>query len=278
MASPVRAIVFALLLGVAQAAASAPSRLAVLPIVLEGPHGSATISSIFNDVAAATDMRANLRVVSYEEMFAASEEGLGDRVRDCGSNTNCVSSRLRAFNARLGLVVVLDFSSKPPILSLQLLDTDDSKMIASAVGEVGGGSLSETIRARTREVLEQGGYSRAGRVLIEVSPPNARVSIPGIEPDPGMPNRFTVAPGTYRVSAALDGYAPTNGEVTVTSGGEAQLKLELTAETSLIESPWLWVAVGVVIAGSVTAVAVATYNPDRYLCLQLGTANSACPE
>src|SRR5688572_1060429 len=103
---------------------SKTDRLAVLPIVLGGEHGKATLSDIFNDIASAAEMRLGLRVISFEEMFVATEEGLQDRVRDCGSDTACVAARLRTFNARMGLVVVLDFSSSPPLISLQLLDTD----------------------------------------------------------------------------------------------------------------------------------------------------------
>lgn len=259
---------------------AATDRLAVLPIVLEGEHGSATISAIYDDVAAAASMRLGLRVISNEEMFAASEEGLGDRVRDCGSDIACVAARLRSFNARLGMVVVLDFSSKPALIRLQLLDTDDSRLVQASVGEVSGdkAELSANIRKRAGELLEAARYTRAGRVLVEVSPPNARVSLDGVEPDPGTPNRFTVAPGSYTAIAALDGWGSQKSAVTVQSGEEAKVRLELSEETSLLESPWLWAAIGVVAIGSVITVVTVTDKDPRVLCLVSNGMNPNCPE
>jgi hypothetical protein len=264
----------------AKPAGAATDRLAVLPIVLEGEHGGATISSIYDDVAAAAVMRIGVRVISYEEMFAASEEGLGDRVRDCGSDTACVASRLRLFNARLGLVLVLDFSSKPALIRLQLLDTGDSRLVQASVGEVSGGKeeISANIRKRAGELLDAAKYTRAGRVLVDVSPPNARVSLGGLEPDPGTPNRFTVAPGSYTAIAALDGWSSAQGQVTVESGQEAKISLELNEETSILESPWLWAVIGAVAIGTGIGIAVATDKDPKVLCLVQNGVNPDCPE
>lgn len=249
-------------------------RLAVLPILLEGKYGAATSSGIFNDVAAACDMRLGLRVVSYEEMFVATEEGLGDRVRDCGSDTGCISARLRTFNARLGLVVVLDFASSPPLMSLQLLDTDDGRMLASSVGEVRApksGGISSIIRKSTSELLDKAGYPRAGRVVVEVEPPNAHVILgDGLDPDIGTSNRFTVTPGRYPVTASLDGWSSGKSEVLAVTGAEAKVQLALVKDSTLIASPWFWVVVGVAVAGGTLGVLAATRHTSHCLCLYAG--------
>jgi hypothetical protein len=256
------------------------TRLAVLPIVLEGTKGSANISSIFNDVSASTERRLGLRMISYEEMFAAAEEGLGDRVRDCGSDTSCIASRLRPFNARLGLVVVIDFGSKPPLISLQLLDTDDGKMLQTFFGELSAeNTISDSIRKTTGDLLEKAGYGLAAHVLVEVEPPNAHVVLgSGIDPDQGTPNRFTVAPGHYDVSAVLDGWKSASSAVTVGSGGEERVKLTLIKNTSLLESPWLWIGVGLAIAGGTTAAILATHKTTRCLCTVVSGKGCGCPE
>jgi hypothetical protein len=243
-------------------------RLAVLPILLQGEHGAATISSVYNDVVSATEMRIGLRVISYEEMFAASEEGLGDRVRDCGSDIGCISARLRTFNARLGFVVVVDLASKPPLVSLQLLDTDDGKMLASFAGEVDmKRPISETIQRRTKETLEKAGYGLAGRVLVEVDPPSAHVVLgDGIDPDQGTPNHFTVAPGKYQVAAALDGWSAAHTDVEVGSGGEAKVQLALTKNTTLLESWWFWTIVGAVVVGGAVTTYALTRRTETCIC------------
>jgi hypothetical protein len=266
-------------LGQQEPARAKVMRLAVLPIVLQGEHGSATISSIFNDVVSAAGMRLGLRVVSYEEMFAAAEEGLGDRVRDCGSDSGCISARLRTFNARLGLVVVVDLSSKPPLISLQLLDTDDNHMLASDLGEVEAReTLSASIQERTRHVLEKGGFSLAGRILVEVDPPNAHITLGnGVEPDQGTPNRFTVAPGHYTVAAALEGWSAKHDGVEVAGGEESKVRIALAKETSILESPWLWVGIGAAVAAGSVAVLIATHKTTRCLCTEVGSMVCNCP-
>jgi hypothetical protein len=202
-------------------------------------------------------------------MFVATEEGLRDRVRDCGSDTACISSRLRTFNARLGLVVVLDFASNPPLISLQLLDTDDGRMLASSVGEVqtGAGGESASIRKGANELLEKAGYHRAGRVLVEVEPPNAHITLgEGVDPDPGTPNRFTLAPGRYPVNAKLEGWLPAKTEVAVATGAEAKVKLALTKEQTIFDSPWFWIGAAIGVVGGAAAVFAVTRHPSRCLC------------
>jgi hypothetical protein len=254
------------------------TRLAVLPIVIEGPRGSASLSSIFNDVASVTERRLGLRIISYEEMFAAAEEGLRDKVRECGSSTSCISSRLRVVNARLALVVLVDFKSKTPLISLQLLDTDSSTLVQDYVGELKTpATLSQEIRSRASELLEKAGYRLAAQVTVDVDPPSARVTFgQGIEPDQGTHNRFTVAPGHYEVSASQDGWSTSSSAVTVDSGGEAHLKLALVKESSIIQSPWLWIGVGLAVVGGTAAVLIATRKTDRFFCSEPLSAN--CPQ
>jgi hypothetical protein len=257
------------------------NRLALLPIVNEGAHGKASLSSIFSDVSKAIGKRLGLTLISSEEMFAVSQEGVGESVLECGPDVRCIASRLRSFNARMGLVLVLDFGLSPPVIRVQLVDTDDQKLLADSVGELPA-DVSRGVEAKVDEVLEKAGYVLAGRIVVKVDPPNAiiRLKAPAlIEPDKGTPNVFTVAPGSYEVLAEAEGYEPGSVPAEVTGGSSADVSVSLSEATSIIESPWLWIGVGVGAAAAITTgVLLGTRRVERCLCLTIGDMPCSCDD
>lgn len=255
-------------------------RLVVLPVIVEGPHGKASISSIFDDVSDVAAMRVGLTMVPNEELFLQREE-VTNRVRECGSDTQCMVSRLRAFDAKLGLVVTLNLDLQPPLVSLLLADTDDLKVVAEVIEDVPGGNVSDFIRMRVKKILDELGYVRAGRIVVEIDPPEAgRANIKvgeGEEADRGAPNVFTVAPGGYHVSARLDGWSSASSEAEVRSGEETRVRLSLEEQKSLFESPWFWAVVGAVaVGGATTALVVSQSSTTRCLCVTIGGSDCAC--
>lgn len=255
-------------------------RLVVLPVIVEGPHGKASISSIFDDVSDVAAMRVGLTMVPNEELFLQREE-VTNRVRECGSDTQCMVSRLRAFDARLGLVVTVNLDLDPPLVSLLMADTDELRVVAEVIEEVRGGDVSDFIRGQVKKILDDLEYVRAGRIVVEIDPPEAgRATIKvgdGNEADRGAPNVFTVAPGAYPVSARLDGWSSASAEAEVKSGEETRVRLSLEEEKSLFQSPWFWVAVGaVLVGGASTAIALGTAETTRCLCVTIGGAGCAC--
>lgn len=254
-------------------------RLVVLSVIVEGPHGKATISSIFDDVSDVAAMRVGLTMVPNEELFVQQEE-VTNRVRECGSDRPCMISRLRAFDARLGLVVTVNLDLDPPLVSLVLADTDDLRVVAEVIEDVPGGNVSDFIRGQVKKMLDELDYVRAGRLIVEIDPPEAgRASIKvgeGVEPERGAPNVFTVAPGQYPVLAQLDGWSSDSSEAEVRSGEETRVRLSLEEQKSLFESPWFWVVVGAVaVGGAATAMAVSLSSTTRCVCVTLG--GSECP-
>jgi hypothetical protein len=255
------------------------NRLAVLPIVTEGEYGTATLSSIFDDVAAVTSRRLGLRVISHEEMFAVSQEGLGASVLECGPDSACIASKLRSFNARMGLVVILTFDLDPPVVTIQLLDTDDQKLVAETSAELpprDAKKISLRIREKIEEVLDRAGYSLASRIVVDVTPPGARVRLGTIEPDKGTTNVFTVAAGKYRISAELEGWSATDAETVVATGETVHVEVALEEESSLIANPWLWVGVGAGVAAIVTGVVIGTRRVERCACVTIGGMGCGC--
>ncbi|MEM7678843.1 MAG: PEGA domain-containing protein, partial [Myxococcota bacterium] len=225
------------------ASGSIDDRVAVLPIT--SPARVTSDGDIHRAVSHAVRRRMNLELLSAEEIFVANQEGLTDRVKDCGPDVPCISRRLRALNARLGLVVVLDRTLNPAVLGLQLIDTDRGELIGRTIDELDEAeSALKRIEARSRELLTRAGYSEAGRLTVEVSPFKARVRIEGQkERAPGAPLTWTLPAGQYEIKADRPGFVTQTRTVDVRDGQENRLFLTLAEESSVWSSPWLWVAV-----------------------------------
>lgn len=256
----------------AQAAPLKVDRLAVLPIIYEGPHGEASLSSVIDDLAAASAYRLGIKLISNEELSIAAGD-LSTKVRECGSDTLCIADRLRRFDARFGLVVVVNLAISPPLISLKLLDTDERRLVAEGVGPLtpSEGTVSAAVRARAQKLLDKAGYIEAGRVVVDVTPPRARVVLgEGQLPDDGSPNVFSVAPGRHVVRAELEGYTSGQAEAVALAGQETRVGLVLEEDASIVSSPWFWSAIGVAAAGGVVAAIFATRTTTRCVCIVVG--------
>jgi hypothetical protein len=276
--SPVRVLfAAAVLLAASNAFAEEIPRLAVLPIIVPGTKGGATLSSVIDDVGRATAFR-RMKLASNEEMFAAGSGDLSSRVRDCGSDIGCIAERLRAFDARFGLVVVVNAALDPPLISLQLLDIDDRKMIAQNAAELAPEekTISEAVSERAKKIFEQAGWPQLGRIVVEVAPARAKITLGDQAPDEGAPNVFTVSPGRYLVRAELDGYASGSAEAVAIAGKDTRVGLTLEEEKSLLSSPWLWAAIGVAAAGGAAAAIIATRPTERCLCITVNGSACGC--
>jgi len=265
-----------LLLAGPASAAPKVDALAVLPLIVAGPHGAASISSVYADVAAAARTRLGLRLLSAEEIFVSSSDVAG-RVSDCGSDIDCIANKLRAFDARYGMVVVANFALEPPLISVQLLDTDARTMMANSIGELAaGGAVSAAVRQHALTVLDGAGFVVAGRLVVDVTPAGATVLVPGATPDVGAPNRFTLAPGGYEIRADAAGYHPNAATAQVVAGESTKIELTLVEETSVAEQWWFWGLIGVAVAGGVTAAVVGTATTETCLCATLDGAGCGC--
>jgi hypothetical protein len=243
--------------------------LALVPILLSGPHGASSISSVYADITAAVSQRTGLRLISDAEIFAVLGE-LQKQIGDCGADTRCMAERLRRVDARLGLVVVVNPISDPPLVSLLLLDTDARKVIGADVGALREGepSISAAIQTRAGALFEAQGFGRAARIVVDVSPPRAAISLgPGIEPERGTPNVFSVPPGHYTVTANADGFLGASTEIDGQPGVTRRIALSLEESTSLFESPWFWGGLGAALLGGAAAAVVLLRVPLHCWCI-----------
>lgn len=252
-------------------------RLALLTVITKGDNGDASLSSVFGDVSAVASKRLGINLISYEEMFAVSEKGVGASVVECGADVRCISSKLRSFNAKNGLVIAIDFSIDPPVIGIQLLDTDAQQMLAEDFAELDPKAISSSIRARVEQVLSNAGYVLAGRIVVDVTPPNAILRLSdGTEPDKGTPNVFTVAAGKYEIRGDAEGWDSTSAQAEIGGGQTTSISLQLVEQTSVLESPWLWIGVGVGVAAITTGVVLGTRQVDRCLCFTLDESGCGC--
>ena len=225
-------------------------RLAILPATVEGPYGDAPVLEMFETVAKAADLRVGIELVSYNALFVDGVEPVATTVRDCGSDLACIGRALRLARIDLGLRVIANFALDPPLFTFSLIEGE--RTIAEKLVEAEGSIDSILVRS-TEELLAA--YPRGGRIAVEVAPPDAVVSI-------APPGSGVMAPGTYRVSAAKEGYSPKSAAIDLRAGSEERVRLVLDPlpEESIASSPWLWTGVGVGVAAIVTVVLIVT-NP-----------------
>ena len=263
------------------AAAPGAGKIAVLPALVAGPHGEATEASVQQDVAEVVRYRAGLSLMAADELFPARGPSLGEDLRGCGSDSSCLVARLHDADVALGLIVVANLQLEPPFLSLILIDGARSRVAGRSGGAVdlARGSLSAAIREQTAKVLGEAGFALAGRLVVEVSPAGAKLGVSGGQlAESGSGSTFVLAPGRYTLLAELAGYRSEGATVDVTAGREAHVALILEEAPGISASPWLWIAVGVAIAGGTAAAIVATRSSDGCLCVtSVGGACQPCP-
>lgn len=270
-------LLFALLFPAA-GRAEPPRRLAILPAVVPGPHGHATTQQLFEHVRSTADFRTGLELLSYNAVFVDGAEPVATTVRDCGSDVACIAGALRLARIDLGLRVIANFALEPPLLTFNLIDGQGERVIAETLAELDERPLGELLTAQTADLLHRGGYRPGGRIALSVRPIDAAVEI-----EPPASQRVVVRPGIYSVTASKEGFVPKTIDLNVTAGAEATAEItleEVPPEPSILASPWLWTAVGVVVIGTATAVLVATdpFSKDPTtgtVCIT--TADGSCP-
>lgn len=186
-----------------------------------------------------------------------------DTRRRCGTDTSCIRRDLTDRNVELGLVITVDGSLSPPLVSARLLERDGADRVA--VGEAEGvGPILETSAALARKVLIAAGGSLGSVLIVDVDPPDAAIDL---KPDARalVPRTLVLTPGSYRVRASRPGYESVERVFAVSPGERASLSLRLEESTPITSSPWFWgVTGGVVVAGAIVG-AVVALRPRSYV-------------
>jgi hypothetical protein len=242
-----------------------PLSVAILSFIVEGSGGGTSASSVYQAISEAAVMRPSLRLLTSEEMFVADPQTSEQRIEDCGTDASCLATHLAAFDARYGLLAVLNFTTEPPLIGLRLVDTEKRRIVGEFAGPAEGDPLA-AIRARAAELFDRAGHAQYGRLLVRTEPPEAEVEIEGTPPLSTSPYTYLLVPGAHRVSARKEGYQEAGALAEAKAGLQSEVTLVLPKieETPVLESWWLWTIIGgVVVAGTVTAIVLGLRGGDR---------------
>lgn len=274
---PCLAVGLAVSLGANAQASDRLSSFAVVPVVVGG--ADVRVSRLVEEIQAAATLRANLRMLSMEDIFVAGGETAEAAVKACGSDQACVSERLRAVGAGLGLIVVVNLSSSSPLLGLRLFDThSDQVLVVRTTAPSGqGDELYAELRAMAESVLDEAGFEKGAKLTVRVDPVSARVEVgERRESEIGAGAIFFLPPGEYPVRASLEGYEPTETQVSLLRGEQRELQLALEKNNTFLSSPWFWVTVGLLVGGAAAATAIVmTSGSDQY-CFCIPGPDGGC--
>jgi hypothetical protein len=248
--------------------------------------GEPTLPTIADAIRATIAFRPDLTLIGSEELFVANPGDTGDPFRACGVDRQRMAQRLRAANADLGLVIVLNFDAIPALAAIELIRAEDASVAGSFTLDLAQGAVSRRLREEIAILFDRAGFEQMARVRVKVRPIQARVTFDG---DSGPPNpscegtgecvHFT-DPGDHVVRTTLAGYRAASTPVLANRGEEIAVSVFLESdpssdETPLFESLWFWGAVGTVaIAGAITLYFV--LRPVRD-CICIPTPGVECP-
>ncbi len=230
-------------------------KIAVL-VLLASDRGATPIAPLVDAVARALSMRPSLELSVEEESF---NDGV---LLSCGTDIRCVAKAFDGKSVELALLVVAANDANPPILAMKLVDLKKVNVLADSRNRYQAGALTESVSLYANQLLDAEGFKKLARLRAHVKPAGAAVALEGgVKADAA--GVLLADPGKYRVVATHPGYDEEARDVELIAGQETAVSIELDEDGSILESPWLWIAVGVVAAGVTTALVVGPGAPDE---------------
>lgn len=164
------------------------------------------------------------------------------KLRGCGSDLACAVARMKSADVDFALAVVVNRSVTPALSTIRLIDVEHGAVVSQHLDELGGDTAS-SMRSRAGELFQQAGFESGGRLIVDPAPSDAKILIEGVPHRGG--EVFVLPPGTVHVAAEREDYDSSAAVAEVHRGEDTHLALELTKSASLVESPVLWIIVGV---------------------------------
>lgn len=258
------------------AEAPAPVSLALFPTMVCGSQAceEQTRLTLLQGALTAAVERRPLRALSEEELFVSAGGDLSRRIKSCGPELTCICSAASSLPVELLFVLIASFDRRPAVIGLRLIDRHACRIVSQAVAEPGAkDDLARVVEQLANDVLERAGHRRYSRVRFELQPADALVMpSPSMSPEPGDPRAFKSNPGPQKVTVSAPGYVSKEVELELAPDQETRVNVQLEPESSIVESPWLWVAIGAVVAAAATG-AVLYGTRSELVCVPPAGAN-----
>ena len=261
-----------------------PPALVALSVRVSNPAGASDAVSalaVFDRAARLIPYAGDLAIVPRSEMFGDGEGDLGRQLRACGAKLECSVAALRARGVGLGFEITVSLAPGSLLVSTHLIDAGTAAIVGFEVAEPEptAKSVQGTVHHQLIALLEQGGRKVGGALVVHTDPADAVVRVDdgtpaSIGPVTGSPLRLSLPVGEHTVYAARDGYLDARTSVRLARAEDTEIRLTLE-ERSILASPWLWVAVGAVVAGTTAALAVALGGEEVAICHARAAAQ--CP-
>ena len=256
---------------------AAPPSVGVLVLV---PEGSArSISEIYGATRRALETETVVRVAPLDVFSMDLRQ---DMVRTCAADPECFLRLVRRTRMTIDELLIVSLSSigDVSLVAARWLSVGGRREARSHAIEANpGGTLDEAMQRVLPKVVPPGAWGYVASVDAVSDPPGAVATLR--ERSCVTPCRFgRLVPGDHDVSFALEGHraAAVSTRASPKSPAVARVTLEPVATTEWYESPWVWVAVGVGLAGaSVGAYFAADIGepPPERVCIHPDT--SRCP-
>lgn len=265
-----------LALCLATPAVPAPTTAVVLPLVISSDREPLSSTDVIAAVSAAAARRPTLRTTGVSGLDELSAEA-ASRLRSCGPDVGCVGNVLRSAEVPIGLLVVVNTRVSPPVVALRAVS--DGAVRAERIDSRSSleGPMVDAITRAAAVVFDELGHPAWAQLVVEVSPPEARVSVDEVSAEPRGDRSWLVPPGTVTVRAEAAEYTQGEQTVALLAGEDRTVLLSLERIAAWWESPWFWGAVGVGVAAGVVGTALALPSGDRCLCVGHPSAPCTCP-
>lgn len=150
--------------------------------------------------------------------------------------------------------------------------------------------LLNELRTETEQLLSRA-RTFVGRVELAIDPPGATIVLNGTTVQPGPENALNLSVGDYTLQVSAPGHGTEKRQLRIAGGEEQTVTVELPKnvevlapvapapgvqaapaerDESVLASPWLWAAVGVIVAGAAVGVGFAVAGGDTEAVAPIG--------
>lgn len=248
--------------------AEAPPR-SVAVVVLASASSGFPLSEVYGAARRPLERHTALQVAPLEAI------GIDERdaaMRECAGDAACFVDVLRPGRSgvELLLAVSVDRPGNELLLGLRLIDARQRAQIGATGAEVPDGmTLEGAIEDQLADVVPATVWDQVAAIDVSSVPASAEVSLGGRTCV--TPCSFErLAPGPYELLAQRGGGEAVRQDLKLAAGQNPSLELDLRGpDTPVLESPWLWTAVGAgAIAAGVAAFFLLREQPtETVLCI-----------